>query len=77
MRPQEIRTFIKSDLFEYFIQNDLKLDIIIFNPPYVTTDQEELQNAQSKKDISASWAGGERGSEVIYKFINSLEVVHL
>lgn len=40
----------------------------------MTTDQEELDNAQLVKDISASWAGGFRGSEIIYKFIEQLGV---
>jgi release factor glutamine methyltransferase len=38
----------------------------------VTTDKEELENAQVNKDISAAWAGGENGSEIILKFIDEL-----
>ena len=45
-------------------------DVVIFNPPYVETSSEELQNAIQKKDISASWAGGEDGAVVIYDFLN-------
>ena len=54
--------------FEFF-------DIIIFNPPYVTTEKDELDQAQIFRDISASWAGGFQGSEIIFKFINQLESV--
>ena len=48
-----------------------KIDIMIFNPvsalifnlcqPYVVTPQEELDDAQQKKGIEASWAGGKDG----------------
>jgi methylase of polypeptide subunit release factors len=66
--------FVESNLFQYFKENEIKLDLIIFNPPYVTTDDDEFEHAKTKKDISASWAGGKTGSEVTYEFINQLEV---
>ncbi|CAJ1346288.1 unnamed protein product [Effrenium voratum] len=37
------------------------LDMIICNPPYVPTDEEEMQGC----GISVAWAGGRRGREVI------------
>jgi methylase of polypeptide subunit release factors len=40
-------------------------DVVIFNPPYVPTEAEELERAVRERDIAASWAGGERGREVI------------
>jgi len=66
--------FIESNLFQYFKDNSIKLDLIIFNPPYVTTDEDEFEQAKLKKDISASWAGGKTGSEVTFEFIIQLEV---
>lgn len=44
-------------------------DVVIFNPPYVETPTEELQKAKKNHDISASWAGGIDGAEVIYDFL--------
>lgn len=41
-------------------------DIIIFNPPYVETSNEELEDAIKKESIEASWAGGEDGAVVVY-----------
>ena len=37
---------------------DKSVSIVIFNPPYVVTSEEELKEAQEKKAIAASWAGG-------------------
>ena len=74
---------INSDLFQNF-PSDKKIDLIFFNPvyihlynlqPYVSTDEEELENAQLLKDISAAWAGGKNGSKVILRFIQELKVI--
>jgi methylase of polypeptide subunit release factors len=56
-----------------------KIDIMIFNPvsalifnmcqPYVVTPQEELDDAQKKKGIEASWAGGKDGIQVLLKLL--------
>ena len=37
------------------------VDLLICNPPYVPTDEEEMQGC----GISISWAGGRRGREII------------
>jgi len=42
-----------------------KVDVIVCNPPYVVTPEEEYKEAQLKKDISSSYAGGTRGREFI------------
>lgn len=42
-----------------------KVDLLIFNPPYVPTESEEV----SSSGIEASWAGGIDGREVIDKFL--------
>ena len=42
-----------------------KMDVIIFNPPYVPTPDDEV----SGNGIEASWAGGERGRRVIDRVI--------
>lgn len=62
---------IESDYFNN-IDNNIKFDFIFFNPPYVTTDKEEYEEGLKKKNIYASWAGGDDGSEAIFKFIDSL-----
>lgn len=63
---------LEGDLFNNFDKNKI-FDIIIFNPPYVTTDDEEYERALKEKDIYASWAGGKKGSETINRFVGELK----
>jgi release factor glutamine methyltransferase len=44
-------------------------EVIIFNPPYVPSTQQEL----GQDDIKASWAGGIDGRQVIDSLISNLE----
>ncbi|CDS35961.1 hemK methyltransferase family [Echinococcus multilocularis] len=45
-------------------------DIVLFNPPYVPTEGDELLG--SKSAISAAWAGGFRGRQVTERFIQQV-----
>ncbi|CCW62856.1 unnamed protein product [Phytomonas sp. EM1] len=48
-------------------------DVILFNPPYVPTSTEELEQALTRKDlITSAWCGGERGRVVLDRFIEML-----
>ena len=46
------------------------VDILLFNPPYVPTESDEVCGT----GIEASWAGGVDGREVIDRFIPLLNV---
>jgi len=50
-----------------------KVDVLIFNPPYVPTPDEELGTT----DIVASWAGGSDGRVIIDRFIPLVQVGHV
>lgn len=41
------------------------VDLLIFNPPYVATEQSEC----SSRNLTASWAGGKNGMQVVWKFV--------
>lgn len=49
---------LNMNLLDYFM--DEIFDIILFNPPYVVTESEEL----SGNSLNRSWAGGKDGREI-------------
>ncbi|KJA26088.1 hypothetical protein HYPSUDRAFT_159834 [Hypholoma sublateritium FD-334 SS-4] len=50
-----------------------KIDIIVFNPPYVPTSEEEASGAQSSQDIDGAWAGGRDGMQITNTLLNCIE----
>ena len=59
---------IESNLFTSVPEDEL-FDVIVFNPPYVATEEDELNRAQELKGIEAAWAGGKYGIEVLEQFL--------
>lgn len=51
-----------------------KIDIILFNPPYVPTSEEEAAIAQSSRDIGGAWAGGSDGMLITNVLLQRIEV---
>lgn len=51
---------VKSDLFEGINE---KFDLIVFNPPYLPLDENELENSR------LATTGGKKGNEIINRFL--------
>lgn len=52
---------VQMDLLS-FLRSDCVFDIIVFNPPYVVTSDDEILN---KQILFKSWAGGKNGRKVM------------
>ena len=48
---------------------DEKFTAVLFNPPYVVTSSEELNEAQKNRGIDASCSGGRDGIEQLIKML--------
>ncbi|KZO94996.1 S-adenosyl-L-methionine-dependent methyltransferase, partial [Calocera viscosa TUFC12733] len=48
------------------------VDLLVFNPPYVPTDEEEVIRAQSDRTISGAWAGGSHGMSVAQELLRMI-----
>lgn len=51
-----------------------KIDVIVFNPPYVPTFEEEASNAQLSGTIGGAWAGGENGMQITNVLLRQIAV---
>ena len=51
-----------------------KVDVLIFNPPYVPTDELEAASAQVAQDISGAWAGGTDGMYLTNILLKQVDV---
>ncbi|KIR52034.1 hypothetical protein I315_05324 [Cryptococcus gattii Ru294] len=49
-----------------------KVDVLLFNPPYVPTDNEELQMTQESRGIGGAWAGGADGMTITNTVLQQL-----
>ncbi|CEL57604.1 eRF1 methyltransferase catalytic subunit mtq2 OS=Schizosaccharomyces pombe (strain 972 / ATCC 24843) GN=mtq2 PE=3 SV=1 [Rhizoctonia solani AG-1 IB] len=49
-----------------------QIDVLIFNPPYVPTEEEEAAIAQSQGEIAGAWAGGFDGMAVTNRLLDEL-----
>jgi release factor glutamine methyltransferase len=54
-----------------------KIDVLLFNPPYVPCETEELTavlHSNEEFGIDAAWAGGKHGREVLDKLLPVIKV---
>ncbi|GAA5909614.1 S-adenosylmethionine-dependent methyltransferase [Sporobolomyces salmoneus] len=52
-----------------------QVDVLVFNPPYVETEDEELYDAQEEGTIEKAWAGGESGMKITNKVLEQVELL--
>ncbi|VDB85910.1 unnamed protein product [Peniophora sp. CBMAI 1063] len=50
-----------------------RVDVLLFNPPYVPTYDEEMSGAQDGGDIAGAWAGGADGMRVTDVLLNQID----
>jgi len=62
---------MRSSLFGAF-RSSLKFDIVLFNPPYVVTEDASVANAQSDASIYAALDGGTAGLRITELFMKEL-----
>jgi methylase of polypeptide subunit release factors len=68
--PKSRVSLLRGDLTTW--ARPATFDVVIFNPPYVPTEVDEMARALRERDIAASWAGGDRGREVIDMCMHSV-----
>ncbi|KAI8457737.1 hypothetical protein BY996DRAFT_6890958 [Phakopsora pachyrhizi] len=68
--PNLIQTSLSAGL-----RIDRSIDLLVFNPPYVETEEAEYSRANSDAKISASWAGGTNGLQLINTLLNDLDSI--
>ncbi|KTW32795.1 S-adenosylmethionine-dependent methyltransferase [Pneumocystis jirovecii RU7] len=49
-----------------------KIDLLVFNPPYVPTESKEIH---MNKNMENTWAGGIEGMEITYKLLNCVNEI--
>ena len=69
-----IRTSLVQSLQARLSHN---VDVLIFNPPYVPTDELEAASAQEAHDISGAWAGGADGMYLTNALLKQVDVSNL
>jgi release factor glutamine methyltransferase len=51
-----------------------KVDVLVFNPPYVPTEDDEADSAQTRRGIAGSWAGGLHGMALTDILLSQINV---
>jgi len=49
------------------------IDLVVFNPPYVPTDECELAESMRLKGVASAWSGGADGVEVVSRLFPKLK----
>ena len=67
--------FHQSNLLEYFIDNNIKVDMIISNPPYIDVNDEEVDEIVRRNEPSLALFAKDNGLYNYKKIINDAHLV--
>ncbi|MBM3194440.1 MAG: peptide chain release factor N(5)-glutamine methyltransferase [Chlamydiae bacterium] len=65
----------QGDLLDPLIQKQIKVDLLVCNPPYVATNEIDLLDANALKEPSIALFGGEDGLDFYRRLANDLPKV--
>ncbi|KAL0242794.1 hypothetical protein GEMRC1_005357 [Eukaryota sp. GEM-RC1] len=57
------------------LANHFKTDLLLFNPPYVFSSEEELIQAQQHPNSMTALSGGKDGSAILFKFLEIIPTI--
>jgi len=63
---------VQSDLLQGLDALKSKVDLVLCNPPYVATSNEEYGDSLDSKNVKAAWAGGDDGRNMTDQLIAQL-----
>jgi len=67
--PRQFNSVVQSDLLAG-LRLDSNVDVLVFNPPYVPTSEEDSWAG----DLGYAWKGGGMGMDTTWRVLNSLKV---
>ncbi len=66
---------VTSNLVDPFLYRlSRNIDLLVFNPPYVPTEDLEALDAQYRAGIASTWAGGASGMQITDVILDHLDV---
>jgi len=67
--PRQFNSVVQSDLLAG-VRIDRGIDVLVFNPPYVPTSEEDTWAG----DLGYAWKGGGMGMNTTWRVLDSLQV---
>ena len=64
---------VKSDLLNYFIENNLKFDVIVSNPPYISYDSKDVDPLVKNNEPALALYAAESGYEFYIRILKDIK----
>ena len=68
--PKQFNSVVQGDLLNSLRFTHGGIDVLVFNPPYVPTEEDDLWAG----DLGYAWKGGGMGMQTTWKVLNQLNV---